>query len=224
MPALPRPFHAVILDMDGTLLDTEIVYVRAFVDSMREFGHDLPEAFLHELIGGTRGTFQRKLRERLGPDFPYDDHRDAYVRLRAARLAAGVPLKPGAMELVEALGARGVKLAVATAATREHADAHLARAGLRPHFASVLTRDDVVRSKPDPDVFLASAAALGEAAEACVAVEDSHNRVRAAHAAGTMVVMVPDIVAANAEMHALCAAVLPDLVAVREMLLAQLGG
>ena len=111
-------------------------------------------------------------------------------------------------------------LAIATAATRAHAEEHLARTGLRPRFGVVLTREDVAHSKPRPDLFLRAAEGLGVGAADCLAVEDSHNGVRAAHAAGMMTVMVPDIVPADAEIGALCVAVADDLHAVRRLLAA----
>ena len=214
----PRPVRAEVLDMDGTLLDTEVIYVRCYVQAMAELGHDLPESFLHTLIGGPRGAFQAQLRARLGPDFPYDAHREAYVALRTARLAAGVPLKPGVVELLDRVAALGLPMAVATAATRAHADEHLARTGLRPRFAVVLTRDDVEKSKPSPDLFLRAAEALGVAPEDCMAVEDSPNGVRAAVAAGMMTVMVPDLVPDDDEMRLLCVSVQADLHAVAHLL------
>ena len=75
----------------------------------------------------------------------------------------------------------------------------------------MVTRDDVVNSKPSPDIFLRAATELGIAPEDCVAVEDSFNGVRAAHAAGMMTIMVPDIVPADAEMNEKVVAVLGDL-------------
>jgi beta-phosphoglucomutase-like phosphatase (HAD superfamily) len=76
----------------------------------------------------------------------------------------------------------------------------------------------VERSKPHPDIFLKAAAGIEVGPLHCVAVEDSHNGVRAAHAAGMMTVMVPDIVAPDEEMHLLCVAVLDDLHALRRIL------
>ena len=95
---------------------------------------------------------------------------------------------------------------------------NLLRADLRHRFPVVITRDDVEHSKPRPDIFLAAAAGLSVSPELCLAVEDSHNGVRAAHAAGMITVMVPDMMPATDEVRALCLAVLEDLHGVCEML------
>ena len=212
---LPRPALAVVLDMDGTLLDTERVYVETFVETVAPFGYSLPPAVLHGLIGGSREQFQAGLRAHLGDGFPYDEHRASYMALRDERMRAGVPMKAGVVELLDALDAGGIRAAIGTAATRQHAEENLARAGLRGRFQVVVTRDDVAHSKPSPDIFLKAAGGLGAVPENCLAVEDSHNGVRSAHAAGMMTVMVPDIVPANEEMLRLCVGVMDDLHAFR---------
>ena len=213
----PRPPAAVILDMDGTLLDTESIYVRTFLETANALGHPLPASFLHTLIGLPGGDFQTRLRAHLGEEFPYAEHRRLYLARRTELLDQGIAIKPGALELLAHLEATRTPMAIATAATRANAEDYLRRTGLRDRFAVVLTRDDVEHSKPKPDLFLRAAAGIGIAPEQCVAVEDSHNGVRSAHAAGMMTVMVPDIVAATDEIRTLCVAVVASLHDVRRL-------
>ena len=89
--------------------------------------------------------------------------------------------------------------------------AHLGPSGILPRFQAVIARGDYARGKPHPDPFLTAAAALGVDPADCLALEDSHNGVRAASAAGMMTVMVPDLLEATAEMRGLCVAVRASL-------------
>jgi beta-phosphoglucomutase-like phosphatase (HAD superfamily) len=92
---------------------------------------------------------------------------------------------------------------------------------LRARLPVVVTRDDVVRGKPHPDLFLKAAWAIGIPPERCLAVEDSFNGIRAAHAAGMMPVMVPDLLAPTPDIRALCVEIVADLHAVRQLLSAR---
>ena len=90
-------------------------------------------------------------------------------------------------------------------------EAHLGRSGIIPRFHAVVARGDYARGKPNPDPFLTAAARLGISPEDCLALEDSHNGVRAASSAGMMTVMVPDLLDATEEMQALCVQIARDL-------------
>lgn len=217
-PPFPQPPAAVILDLDGTLLDTETIYVRTFLEAAAAMGFEVQETLLHTLVGLPGGQFQARLRAHLGEDFPYAEHREKYLARRTELLDAGIPIKPGALELLDHLEASGMPMAIATAATRANAEENLRRTGLWHRFAVIRTRDDVEHSKPKPDLFLAAADGIGIPPASCVAVEDSHNGVRAAHAAGMMTVMVPDMLAATDEITGLCVAVLDSLHDLRRLL------
>src|SRR5580692_9266568 len=214
----PLPVAAVVLDMDGTLLDTEAIYVGALVHAAASLGASIPDALCHAVVGLPGAAVPDLLRAHFGEPFDFSGLFKAYAARRDALLAEGVKLKPGATELLEHLAEAGLPAVVATSSRRASAEANLAAAGLLPRLAAVLTRDDVEHAKPWPDVFLRAAAAIGIAPASCVAVEDSHNGVRAAHAAGMMTVMVPDLVPANAEMREKCVFVVDDLFAVRDLL------
>jgi HAD superfamily hydrolase (TIGR01509 family) len=208
---IDKPVEAVIFDMDGLLIDTEAVYIRAYQVGAATMGVDLPLAFCHSMIGTPSPECDRMIQAFFGPAFPLDDF-NAHVDGHAARLLeAGVPVKPGAVELLAFLGERGLPLAVATSSSRRTTERHLGRAALLGHFSALATRDDVVRGKPHPDIHLEAARRLGVAPGRCIAFEDSNTGLTAAHAAGTMAIMVPDLVPPTDEVRAKCLAVLPDL-------------
>ena len=112
---------------------------------------------------------------------------------RRRALEADIPLRPGARELVDVSGGAGH-----SAGDRDIGRRPTARALSRPrrtarHFAAIVTREDVANPKPAPDPFLAAAAQLGVAPADCLALEDSYHGITAAHAAGAMPIMVPDM-------------------------------
>jgi len=145
---LPNPLSAVILDMDGTLHDTEVVYHEALQAAVRAVGFAVTEAFCHSLIGIPGPETDAMLVAHLGPDFPFAEFDRQYEALRDRALAAEFPLKAGAAQLLEALVHNGMKVAVATSASRRAAELHLGRSCLRAHLPVVVTRDDVARGKP----------------------------------------------------------------------------
>jgi beta-phosphoglucomutase-like phosphatase (HAD superfamily) len=106
-------------------------------------------------------------------------------------------------------------MAVATSSRSPHALSHLGTAGLLELFDTIVTRDDVTNPKPDPEPYLLAASRLGIAPAACLAIEDSHAGVRAAHGAGMQTIMVPDLLPPSDEVRALCDAVMQSLHEVR---------
>jgi HAD superfamily hydrolase (TIGR01509 family) len=205
------PIGAVILDMDGTLHDTEIAYYLALKRAVAGVGFEVSDHFCHSLIGIPAKECDLLLREHLGPEFPFAECDRLYVEHRDSLLAEGIPLKAGAMELLEFLAHERIPTAVATSASRRAAELHLSRSGLRGRLSVVVTRDDVTHGKPHPDLFLKAAHSLGAAPERCLAVEDSFNGIRAAHAAGMMALMVPDLVQPTPEIQAICAHIAVEL-------------
>jgi beta-phosphoglucomutase-like phosphatase (HAD superfamily) len=136
-----------------------------------------------------------------------------------ALVASGaLGLKPGAEELLAFLDSTAIPKALATSSSRKKAMSTLAAVQMDERFDVVVTRTDVSRGKPHPDLFLRAASELGRTVDHCIALEDSYNGVRAAHAAGIRVIMVPDLLLPTAEMTNLSEAVLPDLFAVLDAL------
>lgn len=197
--------------MDGLLLDTEAISRATMIAAMAVQGYVMSEAAFIPLIGVPDDINRVHLADFYGADFDYDAMRAVQARLKAEQWGDERPLKCGARRIVEAVAAMGIPSAVATSSHRVNADAHLGHMGLRPFFNAVLTRDDVAHGKPHPDLYLAAAAALGMAPGTCLALEDSHNGVRAAFAAGVPVIMVPDLLPPTGEMLAKVLAIAPSL-------------
>ena len=150
--------------------------------------------------------------ENYGKDFPYEE----YCRRTSAMYNQyieenGVPVKNGVRETLAALSAAGLKIAVASSTRREKVLRHLENAGIAQYFEAVIGGDTVTHSKPHPEIFLTACEALGVEPEKAIAVEDSHNGIRAAHAAGMAPVMVPDLLPVTEEMRKLSAYVAEDM-------------
>ena len=215
---LKKPVEAVLFDMDGLLLDTEAVYIVALQAAARTLGREMPLDFCHSMIGVPTRESNVMIQAFYGDGFQVDAFRQHYSGHARRLLETSIPLKPGVVELLDFLAGRGLPLAVATSAGRNTAEHHLGRAGLLERFGAVATRDDVEHPKPHPGVYLEAARRLGVAPERCIAFEDSNVGLSAAHAAGAMAFMVPDLLEPLPEIRAKCVDVLTDLHAARRLL------
>lgn len=192
--------EALIFDFDGLVVDTETPDFIVLAEQYRDHGCELlTERWIAGL--GTYGGYDpyAELEERVGRALD----RAALARAHRARyleICAAQSLQPGVLELIEAATGAGIKLAIASSASRDWVEGWLERHCLRDRFACVRTRDDVQRVKPAPDLFLSAAACLGVPPESCVVLEDSPNGMLAAAAAGMRCVAVPIALLAEIEL------------------------
>jgi len=216
--ALPRPVKAVVFDMDGLLVDTETVVFRAMQRAAGGIGAELPFATFQRMVGLQHVVSDLILIEHFGDGFDLDAWSAQVSAHFREELAAGIALKAGAVEILDALDALGLPRAIATSSSLESVQASLGPHSLVDRFHALITRDVQTQGKPHPEPFLKAAEALGVDPQDCLALEDSHNGVRAAAAAGMMTVMVPDMLDPTEEMETLCVRIARDLHEVRRWL------
>ena len=216
----------VIFDMDGVIIDSEMVYRRGHMNAARLYG--LPEDTMLEVskrvTGVTIEMEHQTMIEAFGhlPQFDRDKVFSACRQYFDYIVETGkMELKPGAEEILRSLKGQGVTVGLASSSPRELIDKVLGRKGMLRFFFFFFSGDMVQRGKPDPEIFLKCASELGipeaEFGETFV-IEDSYNGIRAAYAAGMRPVMVPDLLPPTEEMYEKAAAVLASLADVEEWL------
>jgi HAD superfamily hydrolase (TIGR01509 family) len=183
---------AVIFDMDGVLVDSEHLHTRATRLLLADHGlPDWDESESDDYIGLTDVESFSKLKARHGLAGDPADYAARYAERVIAVLRAEAKPIDGVRDVLPALLARGYRLALASSSRPEVIAATLEAIGVRRLFEVVVSAAEVARGKPSPDVFLEAAKRLGVSPSECVVVEDSHNGVRAARAAGMRCVAIP---------------------------------
>ncbi len=209
----------VVFDVDGVLFDTERLAHRIWLTVSREMGWpQVGEAYL-EFVGRNRTDTVERMAALFGPDFPGMDFMlTCSAKTQEYMEREGVPLKPGVREILAELKGRGVPLAIATSTGMERTSRRMELAGLAPYFRHMVTGDQVRHSKPHPEIYQLACQALGTAPGRTLAVEDSSNGIRSAHAAGMPVAMVPDMIPPTPELEALVTCRRDSLLSLRDWL------
>lgn len=179
---MPHPqVKAVICDLDGLLFDSERRTRAAWQAAMRSLGHELDDAFYTTLIGRKIAISEDMVAERFAVEVTTFRER---WRAEHHHLVTSGPVspRPGAMELITWMEQRAIPCAIATSSIR--ADAERTLGPVLSRFHAIVTGDQVTKGKPDPEIYLRAAAALGIDPRACAALEDSEPGIAAAHAAG----------------------------------------
>lgn len=209
----------IVFDMDGILFDTE----RLSMESWRQAALQMELGDIEEGIYGCIGlnrTDCRILMKRLyGEAFPYEQFIACNSALFQERVEReGLPVKKGASRLLAWLKERGAKIALASSTRVASVKSHLDRAGFAPYFQVVVGGDMVEHSKPCPDIYLLACSMLNVDPCRTIAVEDSPNGIRSAHAAGMLPVMIPDMVEPTPELEVLLYKKFNDLLELKEFL------
>jgi HAD superfamily hydrolase (TIGR01509 family) len=191
-PAPGAALQAVLLDMDGTLVDSEGFWWEVETDIFAALGHTLDPSWREVVVGGPMDRSAGFLIEATGADIGIPELTVLLNDGFEDRIDRGVPLMPGAARLLAELTEHAVPAALVSASHRRVIDRVLRSLGAH-HFALTIAGDEVPRTKPHPDPYLAAAAGLGADPVRCAVVEDTATGVAAGEAAGCQVVAVPSV-------------------------------
>ena len=183
-----------IFDMDGLIFDTERLFMEEKGKILASYGYPARKEDYIQTIGLAGRQLRNKQTELYGPDYPADEiSQKTRAALNIRMETSGPEVKPGIRTLLRWFRMQGVTCCVASSTRHEYVERYLTLAGLISCFAYLIGGEEVTRSKPEPDIFLA-ACARGQFSPAdALVLEDSDNGIRAAYAAGIPVVCIPDL-------------------------------
>ncbi len=210
---------AVILDMDGLVLDTETSYCSAWKEAARSLGFNLSDAFCRSLTGLHYQMVERKLVDYCGGGLPLAAFRErsaSYWRQQVEQ--HGIRIKPGFDRLYNLLHQSRLPYCLATNSRMVNTMECLRYAGIDTLFTRIVCRDHVAAAKPAPDIFFKAAECLATPIDNCLIVEDSHIGIQAAERAGGFSVLVPSVLPVKPETLLLADKTVSNLYELAELL------
>jgi HAD superfamily hydrolase (TIGR01509 family) len=183
--------EAVVFDLDGVLLDSEEIWDRAREELARERGGRWHDRAQRDMMGMSSTEWSRYMADVIGLPEPPEEINREVVRRLTELYREELPAIPGAREAVERLAARW-PLGLASSSNRELIDLALELLGVEHLFTATVSSEEVAHGKPAPDVYLEAARRLDVDPTTAAAVEDSHNGILSAKAAGMRVIAIPN--------------------------------
>lgn len=185
---------AVLFDLDGLLIDSEVVYYQMAAEMVNKYGRSFTlEEYVTNNSGRTLVDNIQYYIDLCSMPITVEEGMKWTWKREAEITANGIPLKPGARELIEYLDKQGIKMILATSSLPDRAERLLIQNGVYDYFSGSVCGSEVEHGKPDPEVFLIAAKKAGEIPAHCLVLEDSENGIRAAYAGGFPVICVPDL-------------------------------
>ena len=196
---------AVLFDMDGVIFDTEREYLKEWNKIFKKYGYEMKKEIYVSVMGRGRKKVKEIFKENFGDDLPIEEmYIEKDKMLKEAIENNKVPLKQGALELLEFLKENGYKTALATSAKKDRVKSQVTHAKINNLFDAIVCADDIVNSKPDPEIFLKAAEKVNVKPENCIVIEDSEAGIRAAFNAGMIAFHVKDLKEADESIIKYC--------------------
>ena len=219
-----RPIRGILFDMDGLVLDSEILFTRFWREAANALGYPMTvqQSLGMRSLGKKLG--QPYLESLFGPGIDYTTVRAKRIALMEAYVAQhGIAPKPGIYELLDYLEANNIPAAITSSSPMDAIEKHLSRVNLLHRFQKLCSAHNIPNGKPAPDIYLLGASELGLKPEECLALEDSPTGILSAYRAGCLPVMIPDLDQPREETQALLFAKADSLSDVIDLIKAQNG-
>lgn len=202
----------IIFDMDGVLIDSERQSNEGWLWAAGQLGVDMPMWLIDSFKGAPAELCCKFFDDYYKGVIDYWEAKELRTQhVYKIRETEGIPVKKGVKDIFEYIRNNGLKCAVATSTRRESAEKTLHEIGVWDYLDAVVYGDEVERGKPEPDIFLRAAKAIGVNPSEAVVVEDSINGIKAGYAAGMRVVHIPDTIAIDDDIRKLTYMVCDDL-------------
>lgn len=202
----------VIFDVDGTLVDSEVVFVKAAIKNMEVNGYNIPMSAIMGIIGQNRVAGKKLIESTQDDSFDYDKYIKDYEKIRSEILEKEpLKLKKGALNILNYCKEHDIKMAIATSTARDKQTKVLTELGIIDYFDYMVFGDEIKNSKPDPEIYLKVFEHYNIDKDEMIIYEDSKNGILSAHNAGIRVVYIKDIVDVEEEVTSLCYKQVKDL-------------
>ena len=212
----------VIFDMDGTLLDTEPIYMRSWVETGVKWGLErkiMADMYIPLICGRSLESSKRVLKDHFGENFDSEGFMSERMALYHDIVSRELRLKKGCREILAFLKEQGIPMAVATSTAHDITSANLKRMELIYYFDAIVTASMVKNGKPAPDIFIEAGKRIGvENPQQCIVCEDSYSGIFAAYAAGMKPILIPDLLKPTEETDEVTYATLDSLLDVLELI------
>lgn len=183
----------IIFDLDGTIIDSEPMAMEAWIRAGHDFGLDIAKKDLLPMIGVTAESNRQMILERFGEDIPYEAINQRQKEISHSLHQAGVLLKPGVGDLLVTLKRLGISRCIATSSAKRRSEDLLQGLGLLNEFEFLLSGEEVIYSKPHPEIFQRCMARMNISPELTMVVEDSKNGIIGAKTSKATSVLIPDL-------------------------------
>lgn len=202
----------VIFDVDGTLVDSEVVFVKAAIKNMEVNGYNIPMSAIMGIIGQNRIAGRKLIESTQDDSFDYDKYIKDYEKIRSEILEnEPLKLKKGALNILNYCKEHNIKMAIATSTYKEKQVKVLTNLGIIDYFDYMVFGDEIINSKPAPDIYLKVYEHYNLDKDEMIIYEDSNNGILSGYNAGIKVVYIKDIVDVKEETLALCYKQVKDL-------------